>query len=185
MGLDISAVSELRKIELPKGMKQYSDEYYEWEREEDISVWTIPENQHFDEQLSGLDPGPYVSDGDVFSFRAGSYSWYNTWRDILARTFGYESGAQEVWNEASYGDKGYELINFSDADGVIGPIASEKLYNDFVKYEKEVMKNLDSFYFKMVDFEINGETYDWFKVKYNDWKEAFRIASDNGAVFFY
>ena len=25
----------------------------------------------------------------------------------------------------------------------------------------------------------------WFKQKYKDWKEAFRIASDNGAVIFH
>ena len=38
---------------------------------------------------------------------------------------------------------------------------------------------------KFEDYEIDGETYTWFKNKYKDWKEAFRIASDNGAVIFH
>ena len=49
-----------------------------------------------------------------------------------------------------------ELINFSDADGVIGPIASQKLYNDFVKYEEPIMKKLDRFYLKFEEYEIDG-----------------------------
>ena len=41
------------------------------------------------------------------------------------------------------------------------------------------------FYLKFDDYEIDGETYDWFKHKYKDWKEAFRVASNNGAVIFH
>ena len=54
-----------------------------------------------------------------------------------------------------------------------------------MNYEDEVMKKLDRYYLKFEDYEIDGETYDWFKQKYKDWKEAFRIASDNGAVIFH
>ena len=61
----------------------------------------------------------------------------------------------------------------------------EKLYNDYVTYEKDIMAMLDRFYLKFEDEEIDGDTFHWFKVKYKDWKEAFRIASDNGAVIFH
>ena len=43
------------------------------------------------------------------------------------------------------------------------------------KHEEPIMKKLDRFYLKFDDYEIDGETYDWFKFKYKDWKEAFRI----------
>jgi hypothetical protein len=185
MGLDITAVSKLRKIEIPEGLVQYTDEYYDWEEKNGIDVWTIHDSQHFDYHLEGIEPGFYVSNTKAFGFRAGSYGGYGQWRNLLAKTVGYEGGAKEVWVINEYGGTATELINFSDADGVIGPITSKKLYDDFVNHEKQIMKRLDSFYLKMEDFEIDAETYDWFKKKYNDWKEAFRIASDNGAVFFH
>ena len=125
----------------------------------------------------------------VYSFRAGSYSGYGEWRDLLSKV-ALDMGAADVWDKIDGGET-YETIpfsehiNFSDADGVIGPVASKKLYNDYVMYEKEIMNRLDRFYLKFEDYEIDGETYDWFKQKYKDWKEAFRIASDNGAVIFH
>ena len=96
----------------------------------------------------------------------------------------------EVWARVDAGES-YdnipfgELINFSDADGTIGPVASAKLYNDFVQYEEDVMNRLDRFYLKFEDYEIDGDTYHWFKHKYKDWKETFRVASNNGAVIFH
>ena len=79
-----------------------------------------------------------------------------------------------------------ELINFSDAEGLIGPTISQKLYSDFVDYEDKVMNTVDQWYLKMVP----GQEWDlqevrWFKRLYEDWKEAFRIASDNGIVSFH
>ena len=147
------------------------------------------QSPNFPEQGEGLPNGSVVSKGEEFGHRAGSYSGYNEWRRLLARA-ALGMSDEEVWNKidsgVSYSEVPFgELINFSDADGVIGPIASQKLYNDFVKYEEPIMKKLDRFYLKFEDYEIDGETYDWFKFKYKDWKEAFRIASNNGAVIFH
>ena len=189
MGLDISAISEMRRVELPKDIELWSDEYYEWEKDQDGDVWNLYQHPHFPEQGEGLPNGPVVSDGAYHGFRAGSYSGYNEWRNLLAKV-ALDLGIEDVWDKM---DSGYgydeipfsEQINFSDADGIIGPVASQKLYNDYVNYEDEVMKKLDRYYLKFEDYEIDGETYDWFKQKYKDWKEAFRIASDNGAVIFH
>ena len=55
-------------------------------------------------------------------------------------------GAQSMWDSADGGDYGLpfmELINFSDAEGIIGPVASKKLYYDFRKYENDVMDWMD------------------------------------------
>jgi len=191
MGLDITAISEVESIEIPEGIELWSDEYYKWEEEQNFPghVWNLYHSPSFPEQGEGLPNGAVVATGEEFGHRAGSYSGYNEWRRLLARA-ALGMSDEEVWNKVDSG-VGYneipfgELINFSDADGVIGPIASQKLYNDFVKYEEPIMKKLDRFYLKFDDYEIDGETYDWFKHKYKDWKEAFRIASNNGAVIFH
>ena len=191
MGLDISVISQIKPISIPEGIELWSNEYYEWEEKQDIegSVWNFQPNTYFREQSEGLPDGFGYGTGEEYSFRAGSYSGYGEWRDLLAR-LALDMGSEGVWNKIDSGE-GYseipfsEVINFSDADGVIGPVASKKLYNDFVNYEKDIIKKLDRYYLKFEDFEIDGETYDWFKHKYKDWKEAFRIASNNGAVIFH
>ena len=191
MGLDITAISEIEPIEIPENIELWSNEYYDWEEEQDLpgGVWNLYQSNNFPEQGEGLPNGTVVAMGEEFGHRAGSYSGYNEWRRLLARA-ALGMSDEEVWNKidsgVSYSEVPFgELINFSDADGVIGPIASQKLYNDFVKYEEQIMKKLDRFYLKFDDYEIDGETYDWFKHKYKDWKEAFRVASNNGAVIFH
>ena len=191
MGLDISVISRMRAIHIPEDIELHSEEYYAWEQEQDFDgyVWNLYQHPHFTEQSEGLPDSAVVGEGEEYSFRAGSYSGYGEWRDLLAKV-ALDMGAADVWEKID-ASGGYETIpfsehiNFSDADGVIGPVASEKLYNDYVRYEKEIMKRLDRFYLKFEDYEIDGETYTWFKNKYKDWKKAFRIASDNGAVIFH
>ena len=79
-----------------------------------------------------------------------------------------------------------ELINFPDNEGLIGPIASERLYQDFVNYESKIDKAVDWWYLKMSETkEYNSEDVKWFKSKYNDWKHAFDIARNNGMVIFH
>jgi hypothetical protein len=191
MGLDISAVSEIRPVDVPEGMEIWSDEYYDWESENGYQLWNIYSSPEFPKQGEGLPESDMVdAEGESFSFRAGSYSGYNEWRNDLALAAGYEGGAENVWNRvdsAGYtGGPFEELINFSDANGIIGPIASEKLYNDFIKYEKDIMETIDWWYLKMVaEKEYDGESVKWFKIKYDDWKEAFNIARNNGMVIFH
>ena len=140
-------------------------------------------------QQSTLPNTSVIATGEDFGHRAGSYSGYNEWRRILPQaSLGLTDS--EVWAKVDAGES-YdnipfgELINFSDADGTIGPVASAKLYNDFVQYEEDVMNRLDRFYLKFEEYEIDGDTYHWFKQKYKDWKETFRVASNNGAVIFH
>lgn len=121
------------------------------------------------------------------SFRAGSYSGYNFWRNKLAIFAGYGS-AENVWKKYNFMSNGMryfklkkisneevniepfvELIYFSDCEGIIGPEICKKLYEDFVKFDDEAQK---------VD-------YGYFYEKYLDWKEAFRVASDGGLVHFH
>ena len=189
MGLDISVISKMLPVDMPEGIELWSEEYYDWEQEQGSgSVWNLYKHPHFTEQSEGLPDSPVVNQGEQYSFRAGSYSGYGEWRDLLSK-LALGIGAKDLWDKVDDGGYGEipfsEHINFSDADGVIGPVASKKLYNDYVRYEKDIMNMLDRFYLKFEDTDIDGDTYTWFKIKYKDWKEAFRIASDNGAVIFH
>jgi len=65
---------------------------------------------------------------DKQRFRAGSYSGYGEWRNSLATVAGFRS-ARHAWENAHSGPF-FELLNFADNDGVIGPEVSAKLARD-------------------------------------------------------
>ena len=99
MGLDITAISEIEPIEIPEGIELWSDEYYDWEEEQNLpgGVWNLYQSPNFPEQGEGLPNGTVVAMGEEFGHRAGSYSGYNEWRNDLALAAGYEGGAEEVF----------------------------------------------------------------------------------------
>ena len=89
-----------------------------------------------------------------------------------------------------------ELINFSDADGMIKNVASKKLYYDFRKYENDIMDWMDEMYLTRKPITppdwkeeeskpLDKGDFEWFQRQYQEWKNAFRIASDNGVVMFH
>jgi len=116
---------------------------------------------------------------------SSAYSSYNTWREGLAELAGYEakldadavglgragrlSHSVGAW-DATEGPF-WELINFSDCEGVIGADVSAKLHADFVAYRGRASA------FAKGDQQ-------WF-VRYCAWEEAFRHASDGGCVDFH
>lgn len=105
---------------------------------------------------------------EEFDFRAGSYSGYNKFRNELCISANNIQD-KELWTSKNEAFKFYWLINFTDCDGYIGTSYCKILYDEFVKYENEVKSNLNEYFHK---------TYDNFK-------EAFRLASDNGLVSFH
>ena len=114
-------------------------------------------------------------------FRAGSYSGYNHWREKLAEIAGYPSietdrfgsGLKEMRHDAGAREAGsgpfYELIWFSDCEGIIGPITSAKLARDFA------------------DFQAKADAVedDYWREKYGKWRQAFEMAAEEGAVDFH
>lgn len=112
-----------------------------------------------------------------------SYSGYNHWREWLAKLAGYpeqefeEFGAKRKSHAAStwYGPVNngpfYELINFSDCEGVIGSEAAAKLAKDFAEWDERA---------KAAD-QVGGMNYDL----YQKWRHSFEQAAQNGAVDFH
>lgn len=100
----------------------------------------------------------------TYHFRAGSYKGYNRWRNQLAIMAGFASDDDAF---QAYGGPFWELIHFSDCQGVIGTEVAKKLANDFAQYEEQA---------KVID--------DYFYDRYADFKRAFELAANNGAVRF-
>lgn len=118
----------------------------------------------------------------AFSFRAGSYSGYNLWRDQLAKLAGYpetdhpaphrkgeRSHAAFVWGQEPRGLPFEELVNFADNEGTLGTTICQKLLKDFKEFDQRAK-------------EFSEDS--WFYLKYQDWAYAIALAADGGAVQF-
>jgi len=126
--------------------------------------------QTFKQQYEPLIEGQYYkSENDSISFKAGSYGGYNHWRNQLAQLI-YKTDAKVIWEDIDkYRGKPFiNLIHFSDCEGTIGSVASKQLAKDFQDYQYLVDEDLDVY----------------FKEKYSEWRNAFELASDDGAVVF-
>lgn len=105
---------------------------------------------------------------DSMTFRAGSYGGYGQWRDWLARVAGWGS-AEECWASDNNTSRPFwELINFADNEGVIGPVIAEKLARDFAENDEKAC--------------FMGD--DWLYGHYQKWRLAFEMAAKDGAVDF-
>ena len=128
--------------------------------------------------------GVYAYD-ESLGVRAGSYSGYNRWRENLAELAGYPAVPYErvpgyspsiahrhdagCWR--SDGGPFYELICFSDCEGVLGTDTCRKLLGDFDEYDsKAATYTGDSTYF-----------YE----KYREWRAAMALAADGGMISFH
>jgi hypothetical protein len=120
------------------------------------------------ERLDGHKEGCYrAAEGSrELSFRAGSYSGYNAWRNELSE-FAQGRPAEEVWADPQ--GPFAELIIFSDCLGCIGPKTSAKLLQDFREFAARARKEQGLFFFKL----------------YELWLCAFELASDGGMVVFH
>lgn len=159
MGLDITAYKNLKKVENPKFDKdgELENEAFEWFPGEDMKY----SESYVPGRAKGIDLDTVYTWEDQLWFKAGTYTYYNWWRDMLEKF--------------SNGSAFQELINFPDELGVIGYIVSEKLYKDFKENEKRAEE-----YSKSIP--DNGEY--WFEM-YKYWEKAFEYAKEHGAVHFH
>lgn len=131
------------------------------------------QNPDYD-RADGITRGIYSfeeSDG----FRAGSYSGYGHWRNQLAELAGYPAADREnhhkhsatAW-EAESGPF-WEMITFSDCEGTIGAKTSAKLAKDFADHQAKADAHEDEL----------------FRGLYAEWRKAFEMAAEEGAVSFH
>lgn len=156
MGLYIHVFYNLKKIE--------SDE-------DDVDVFL--EHRDLNSKKSrcfDLEQGGYQGEEGI-NFQAGSYGGYNEWRNELSVLM-LGCPARYVWEHSEeYKDKPfYELIDFSDCEGYIGPSISRKLAQDFENHRRMLSNR-----FAMSDPE-------YFIEKYNLWASAFKQAAEKSGV---
>lgn len=149
----------------------------------DSSGFTLRKNDgDFREREEGVNLNAVYVGERAGSFPCGAYSSYNFWRNDLAKLAGYapfpgednpkRSHCMTAWEVETSGPF-YELINFSDCEGTIGPVVSAKLAKDFAEFDEQA---------KVFDQKNRNP---WFYELYADFRKAFEAAADNGAVEFH
>jgi hypothetical protein len=172
MGLDISAYSELEKIDSvdEDGELVIPGKGYAYRLP---NVTTLSDSPVFPQQAEHYANTPYsaYSYKEAVEFRAGSYSGYNNWRHLLAKLAGYSD--EDAFRGLAKNRPFNELVNFSDCEGIIGPKTSAKLAKDFAAFDEAARK------------WPNDQDCAWFYEKYAEWHKAFVLAANNGAVEFH
>lgn len=163
MGLDIVAFEKARKLH-----ENFEAKPEEIEYEGENEVFRVRVNTAFDSH-DHLTDGIYTHEGRMVDFTAGSYGTYNGFRSDLCR-MAHGVMPNIVWNnkELYLGGDFFELINFSDCEGVIGPTTAGKLFNDFKKHR-------DAYH-----LENNA----WDAENYDLWMKAMEFASNDGMLIF-
>lgn len=167
MGLDITAYEQLLEP-FTGDIESLTDEERDDIYDDHYCMWKNPD---FPNHAADIEYEYYKDRVGAFRFCAGSYSGYDNWRNWLATIAGYQS-ADYVWSNITEGPF-FELINFSDCEGTIGPAYSAKLYKDFVDHQHIVDQISDDDYSAVRNKDL-----------YNKWKEAFKRGS-TGAVLFH
>lgn len=142
-------------------------------------------NPDFVERADGLQTGLYDVGGEVFDiqrgswephidhlrFSAGSYTSYGEWRRWLALSM-LGARAEDVWKHKIdfLGKPFYELIDFADNEGVIGPKTSAKLAEDFVAHRERAISPVQTM----------DDVGQWAFDLYNQFQLAFELAALTG-----
>ena len=168
MGLDISVYEKVTFVRTRATDDNYWGEGDYWGDGEDLEA--LSNEEDFRERSDGLADGLYKTSGKRDHFRAGSYGGYNEWRRELAQLVGVS--ARWLWSTAPDDERAratpfYELINFSDCNGFIGPATSAKLAKDFAAWQEK------------------AGTTGYFAEKYAAWRAAFELAANGGVVQFH
>lgn len=171
MGLDITAYSKL--VEAPDAERDSDGQLVDYD-----NFTSFYSNDAFPGRMQGLTEGmAYRTNGECSGLSAG-YGSYNAWREELAKLAGYPAEMREQYGRQveSYcaacwgGAQGpfAEQINFSDCEGTIGPVVSAKLAKDYAEFAEKAET-------------VGG----YFWEKYQEWRAAFDLGADNGAVSFH
>ena len=185
MGLDIVAYSKLEK-EPKKEIKEALDKMLSNRFGKEV-IEVIPGDSN--PMAQDLTQGSWLATNETeeHHFRAGSYSTYNQFRDHLSNAL-LGVPPSSVWeDETSFeGKAGYEMINFSDCQGVIGWTEAGKLYNDLVANREKFRNYLCEFYDVDPQSEDDVETHmvDYMMDVYENFIIAFDYAKENGIVIY-
>ena len=171
MGLDISYY---------KSWKPYDGEVKDWDHAEEIQMAGtdlehIYNGAGFEGRAKGI-PEWVVTSGASGGFRAGSYGGYNRFRSLLCQALhGFPVG--QLWamsdNEQQEYDM-WQMLHFSDCEGTLGTAVCKELHEAFERNWDKVM----AFFTKEGDAE-------YYQVKLEEWRTAFKVAAGEGLIRFH
>ena len=174
MGLDVSAYAHLTPVDSETVERDEDGLIVRYDDFVDFFYLIEATEAHWSGRTEGLAKGPCaVGLRKGHCFRAGSYGSYNQWRQKLAALV--DTTPEAAWS-GRYRGPFWELINFSDCEGVIGPVVSAKLAKDFRDHRQKAEA------FEAPRLHSGDE---WFISIYRDFQLAFEIASAGGAVQFH
>lgn len=173
MGLDISAYSGLKLLDVV--YDRSGEPIDPTTRKKIQSYVSLIANQDFPGRESPFEDGEYsyVTQENVYY---SSYGGYGIFRNDLAKYAGYPEAYDRsyphfyvvgCWNAGS--GPFYELICFSDCEGVIGTTVATKLLKDFETFDDQVRKLSNEPFYK----------------KYCGLTDGLRIATDQGILLFH
>ena len=111
----------------------------------------------------------YAASGTEYNFRAGSYGGHGAFREWLCELASIPAPrAQWAESEKHAGLPFFELVNFSDCEGVIGATAAAELAKDFALYQAQA----------------DAANDEWFTPLFAQWRKAFELAAKGGGVRF-
>lgn len=175
MGLDITVYSNVVPFD-EKNIPLDSDGEMDWDYIYDHGIRKAFAFPGMEQSLRPLTQDSWVqASGESWSFRAGSYSGYNWFRDHLSTmALGVDSGT--VWaNPDTYRDQPFfELINFADNEGTIGGEAARDLHEDFTNF----LAQATTYFTGLPDGDFALE-------KYQTWLSATEDASVSGMIDFH
>jgi hypothetical protein len=163
MGLDISVYVNAEVAE-----DQPADWEEAYDREENLVLAYCFDGM--EQSLAGLERDVWYTADYDHGFRAGSYGGYNQFRRTLCE-LALGVTTDQVWdNPEEYADSPFfELINFADNEGTIGPVAALNLYVDFQAQQERIFEQCD-------------DDSEYFQQLYNTWKEACKTAGQNDGI---
>jgi hypothetical protein len=173
MGLDILAISNLRLVapEVKAALDRLPEVSLYLHDEPALTITELSKKESHS-RCKDMDSGDYYRsrESEEYDFRAGSYSSYGDFRRELSETF-LNSPPEKVWlNPKSYeGQPFYELIDFSDCEGVLGTGVCAKLHKDFVDGREKFVEEVQS---------------DWSVESYDRFTKALELAKEDGVIIF-
>lgn len=164
MGLDVAYFRDAVAIEPPKNVTNI----VEWANS--VGAGRYYTLGGMKERLEGIE-SEWVTGQYRGIFRVGGYSWYGRWRNRLSLSV-LGVAAQDVWRnpEKFAAQPFYELIDFADNEGCIGPTVSAKLSTDFAENRENALNG--------------GDVTEADTLLYDNFAKAFEEAAKNGFVKF-
>jgi len=180
MGLDISAYRKLTKLDV---LFNEDGEPVDPETRETLDDYLkVYANPDFPGRAEGLEDHACYSYADAEHVFSRSYGGYNRWRETLAKLAGYPMDERQMFGvrEASHAAAAWngkvksvapfwELVNFADNEGTIGPVVAAKLLRDFIEFDERAKAITE------------GDFYEG----YCDMRRGLEMAADGGALSFH